>query len=114
GGVDPARMHLHGNAKSESEIAAAIDAGVGWIVLDGFDDLERVGRLAAERGVTQPVLIRVTPDVAGETHEKISTGQADSKFGFGLRDAATAIERLRGGSALRLDGLHMHIGSQLF
>jgi diaminopimelate decarboxylase len=114
GGVDPARIHLHGNAKSEAEIGQALEAGVGYVVLDGFDDLARVERIAAERGTRQPVLIRVTPDVAGETHEKISTGQADSKFGFGLAAAREAISRARESSSLRLDGLHMHIGSQLF
>ncbi len=78
-------------------------------------DIDRLEQVAAARvpsGV-QPVLIRVTPGVAGRTHDKISTGQADSKFGFGLDDARRAIERLRGSDALELVGLHMHIGSQL-
>src|SRR6202000_3390114 len=61
----------------------------------------------------QPVLIRVNPDVRGETHEKISTGQADSKFGFSMGEAATAIERVRATDGLSLQGLHAHIGSQL-
>ncbi len=130
GGFDPARLYLHGNAKSESELREALDAGVGHIVLDSFDDLDRLERLAAESprgpasaghvagagtpsGARQRVLIRVTPGVAGTTHEKISTGQADSKFGFGLDDARTAIERLRDSASLELVGLHMHIGSQL-
>jgi diaminopimelate decarboxylase len=113
GGFDPARIYLHGNAKSLAELDAALDAGVGHVVLDSFMDVDRLERVAAERGVRQAVLIRVTPGVAGRTHEKISTGQADSKFGFGLDDARLAIERLRGSSALELQGLHMHIGSQL-
>jgi diaminopimelate decarboxylase len=113
GGFDPARIYLHGNAKSLAELELAIDAGVGHVVLDSFMDIERLERVASERGVTQAVLIRVTPGVAGRTHAKISTGQADSKFGFGLDDARLAIERLRGSGSLELVGLHMHIGSQL-
>ena len=83
------------------------------MVLDSFDDLERLERVAGERGARQAVLIRVTPGVAGRTHAAISTGQADSKFGFGMDDARRAIERLRGSERLDLQGLHMHIGSQL-
>jgi diaminopimelate decarboxylase len=113
GGFDPARIYLHGNAKSLAELNEAIDAGVGHIVLDSFVDVDRLEQVARERGVRQAVLIRVTPGVAGRTHAKISTGQADSKFGFGMDDARAAIERLRGSDALDLQGLHMHIGSQL-
>src|SRR5829696_3768222 len=113
GGFDPARIYLHGNAKSLAELRAAIDAGVGHVVLDSFMDIDRLEQAAVERGVRQAVLIRVTPGVAGRTHEKISTGQADSKFGFGLDDARLAIARLRDSASLELVGLHMHIGSQL-
>jgi diaminopimelate decarboxylase len=113
GGFDPARIYLHGNAKSLAELSEALDAGVGHVVLDSFDDVERLERIVAARGVTQRVLIRVTPGVAGRTHASISTGQADSKFGFGLDDARRAIERLQASDALELVGLHMHIGSQL-
>ena len=114
GGFDPARIYLHGNAKSASELAQAIDAGVGHVVLDSASEIERLSVIAAERGVVQDVLIRVTPDVAGETHAAISTGQADSKFGFSLQGARAAIERLGATPSLRLVGLHAHIGSQLF
>ncbi|HKG39911.1 MAG TPA: diaminopimelate decarboxylase [Conexibacter sp.] len=113
GGFDPTRIYLHGNAKSPAELNAALDAGVGHVVLDSFDDIERLERIAAAREVRQAVLIRVTPGVAGRTHAAISTGQADSKFGFGMDDARRAIERLRGSDSLDLQGLHMHIGSQL-
>ena len=113
GGFDPARVYLHGNAKSLAELRFALETGVGHIVLDSLHDAERLERVAAELGVTQEVLIRVTPDVCGETHAAISTGQANSKFGFGLADAPAAIERVTASAHLRLVGLHCHIGSQL-
>ncbi|HXE44883.1 MAG TPA: diaminopimelate decarboxylase, partial [Conexibacter sp.] len=113
GGFDPARIYLHGNAKSLAELEEALDAGVGHVVLDSFDDIERLERVAGARGARQAVLIRVTPGVAGRTHASISTGQADSKFGFGIDDARIAIERTRACEHLDLQGLHMHIGSQL-
>jgi diaminopimelate decarboxylase len=114
-GFAPQRIVMHGNAKSDEELRAALDRGVGLIVIDNFDELDRLRRLAAEfaAGGAQEVLIRVTPDVRGETHEKISTGQADSKFGFSMADARAAIERVRHAEELRLAGLHAHIGSQL-
>lgn len=110
-GFPPERLVLHGNAKSEDELRAAIECGVGLIVLDNFDEIERLERLAGDSA--QEVLIRVTPDVRGDTHEKISTGQADSKFGFSMDDARAAIARVREIAGLRLAGLHAHIGSQL-
>ncbi|HWH10275.1 MAG TPA: diaminopimelate decarboxylase [Solirubrobacteraceae bacterium] len=109
-GFDPAAIVVHGNARGEAELAGAVAAGVGLIVIDNMDDIDRLERLGAE----QRVLIRVTPGVRGETHEKISTGQADSKFGLGPSDVTLAIERVRGVAGLELAGLHMHIGSQLF
>jgi len=113
GGFDPARIYLHGNAKSRAELEQAIDVGVGHIVVNAMDEIERLEDVARDKGVRQGVLIRVTPDVRGDTHEKISTGQADSKFGLGLDDTRAAITRLQDSNALDLQGLHMHIGSQL-
>jgi diaminopimelate decarboxylase len=113
-GFDPARIYFHGNAKSERELREALDAGVGHVVLDSVDEIDRMERILAERGGTQEVLIRVTPGVAGDTHHAISTGQADSKFGFSMDAAREAIARLAGMPHLRLVGLHFHIGSQLF
>ena len=112
-GFAPERILLHGNAKSAGELTMALDAGIGLIVLDNHDDLQRTEALAAQRGMRQRVLIRVTPGVRGDTHDKISTGQADSKFGFGLAEAREAVARLAGSATLQLDGLHLHIGSQL-
>jgi len=114
GGFDPARIYLHGNAKSEPELREALDAGVGYIVLDSFDEVSRLERIVAALGATQEVLLRVTPGVTGDTHHAISTGQADSKFGFSIGEAAEAIERLRGSASLQPVGLHWHIGSQLY
>jgi len=114
GGFDPARIYFHGNAKSVRELREALDAGVGQVVLDSFDEFGRLEQVAAELGRRQQVLIRVTPDVAGETHHAISTGQADSKFGFSVVEAREAIDRLESVPHLDLIGLHFHIGSQLF
>jgi diaminopimelate decarboxylase len=112
-GFDPRRIYLHGNAKSEQELRAALEAGVGHIVLDSFDDFDRLERICAELERRQEVLIRVTPDVKGVTHDAISTGQADSKFGFALTHAPEAIARAQTTPHLELVGLHFHIGSQL-
>jgi diaminopimelate decarboxylase len=113
GGFAPERIYLHGNAKSERELREALDAGVGHVVVDGFDDIDRLEALVPT-GAGQRVLVRVTPGVKPSTHDFISTGQLDSKFGLGLDDARAAIERLRGSDRLELVGLHMHIGSQIF
>jgi diaminopimelate decarboxylase len=113
GGFDAARIYLHGNAKSEAELHQALAAGVGHIVLDSLHDIERLELVAAAQGRRQEVLIRVTPGVAGATHAAISTGQADSKFGFALAQVPAAIERVDASPHLELVGLHFHIGSQL-
>ncbi len=115
-GFPAERLVLHGNAKSEAELRTALECGVGLIVLDNFDEIDRLASLVAQDvagGAGAQVLIRVTPDVRGETHEKISTGQADSKFGFSIARAAEAIARVRQADGLSLQGLHAHIGSQL-
>ncbi len=119
-GFEPGRIVVHGNAKSEAELRMALDRGLGLIVVDNFDEIDRLERLIGESalggrgaGEKQPVLVRVTPDVRGETHEKISTGQADSKFGFAMAAAGEVIARIEAVDGLRLEGLHAHIGSQL-
>jgi diaminopimelate decarboxylase len=112
GGFDPARIYMHGNAKSIAELHEARAAGVGHIVVDNADEIERLEAVVGE-GPPQAVLLRVAPDVRGDTHDKISTGQADTKFGFSMLDAPAAIARLEGSPQLDLRGLHMHIGSQI-
>jgi len=114
-GFAPGRLVLHGNAKSRAELERALALGVGLIVVDNLDELERLaglGHLVGDGG-RQPILLRATPNVAGETHDKISTGQADSKFGFSLDQLEGAIARARSIPHLELRGLHAHIGSQL-
>jgi diaminopimelate decarboxylase len=113
-GFDPARIHMHGNNKSDEEILMAARAGIGHLILDSFDEIERAERLLDE---PMKVLIRVTPGVKPSTHDFITTGQLDSKFGFGAGDetgAARAIERVLASEKLELVGLHAHIGSQIF
>jgi diaminopimelate decarboxylase len=134
-GFPPDRILMHGNAKSEAELRLALEQGIGLIVIDNFDEIERLGNLLdvvqsahaptgppahAPVGTrshatwsSQEVLIRATPDVRGDTHEKISTGQADSKFGFSMGDVPAAIARVREVPGLSLQGIHAHIGSQL-
>jgi diaminopimelate decarboxylase len=112
-GFDPARIHMHGNNKRDEEVLFASRAGVGHLILDSFDEIERCERLLEE---PQDVLIRVTPGIKPSTHDYVQTGQLDSKFGFGLEDglAARAIERILASDRLNLTGLHAHIGSQIF
>jgi diaminopimelate decarboxylase len=113
-GFDPARIHMHGNNKSDEEILMAARAGIGHLILDSFDEIERAERLL---DAPMKVLIRVTPGVKPSTHDFITTGQLDSKFGFGAGDAsgaAAAIERVLASDKLELVGLHAHIGSQIF
>jgi diaminopimelate decarboxylase len=109
-GFDPADMLLHGNAKTDDELAAAIDAGVGLVVVDGPDDLERMERLGA---TGQPVLLRVNPGVRADTHDALATGHAGSKFGVPLDAAPALLRALDRSPATELAGLHMHLGSQL-
>jgi diaminopimelate decarboxylase len=112
-GFDPARIHMHGNNKTEPELRYAFDSGVGHLILDSFDEIELVDRLLDR---PQKVLIRVTPGIKPSTHDYVQTGQLDSKFGFGLADqlAQRAVERVRESPNLELVGLHAHIGSQIF
>jgi diaminopimelate decarboxylase len=111
GGVDPASIVMHGNAKTTAELAMATEAGVGLIVIDNLDDIDKLEALP--RKTRQPVLIRVIPDVKPDTYEAVATGQAGSKFGLPIPAARAAIDRVRRSGTLRLDGLHAHIGSQI-
>jgi diaminopimelate decarboxylase len=107
GGFDPARLYMHGNNKSRGELDYAIERGVGHIVVDSFNEIERL------RGRPQRVMLRVTPGIRPTTHSYIQTGQVDSKFGFAVDDVPRAVEACRD-AGLELCGLHAHIGSQIF
>ena len=111
GGYDPARIYMHGNNKTEEELVYALESGVGTIVVDSFNEIDRLERLTAGR--SQRVMIRVTPGIKPTTHDYIQTGQEDSKFGFGLADVPSALEACAG-AGLDVCGLHAHIGSQVF
>jgi diaminopimelate decarboxylase len=115
-GVPGADLVLHGNNKSDAELRQAVDAGIGRIVVDSFDELDRLEALHRDIGVVPRVLIRVTPGVSAHTHEFVQTGQDDSKFGFGLASGAAraAVARARAMDAVELIGLHAHIGSQIY
>ena len=115
-GVPADRLVLHGNNKSVEELRRAMAEGVGRIVVDSFDELDRIEVLVADGLPVPRVLVRVTPGVEAHTHEFVRTGQDDSKFGFGLASglAEEAVQRGVASSAVDLVGLHAHIGSQVF
>ncbi len=116
-GVAPERLVLHGNNKSDAELTRSLQVGVGRIVVDSFDEIDRLERLVPALGVAPPrVWVRVTPGVEAHTHEYVRTGQDDSKFGFTLSTglAGEAVRRARNSAAMELVGIHMHIGSQVF
>ena len=115
-GVPADRLVLHGNNKSEAELARARDQGVGRIVVDSFDELDRLDRFHAADGRRPKVLLRATPGVEAHTHEFVQTGQVDSKFGFGVAsgDLGKAVDRAAASPSVELVGVHTHIGSQVF
>jgi len=115
-GVPGDRLLMHGNNKSAEEIEAAIEAGVGRIVIDSFEDIVRVADAAARAAIVQPVLVRVTVGVEAHTHEFIATAHEDQKFGLSVASGAAeeAVRRIAKLPSLELMGLHSHIGSQIF
>jgi diaminopimelate decarboxylase len=109
-GIDPAKIVMHGNAKSDDDIRASLDARIGYIVVDGFDDIDRISRLARTR---TPVLLRTSPGIDSATHAALATGGAGSKFGVPVDQVPAAVERMRDDPLIDLQGLHAHIGSQI-
>ena len=110
------KVFFHGNNKTPDEIALAMDCGVGYFVVDNARELRLVNELAGQRGIVQPILFRIKPGIDCHTHEYIKTGQIDSKFGVALETGeAFAIHREAAGMAnVRVEGVHCHIGSQIF
>jgi len=114
GGVDPARIGVHGNNKSERQIARAVAAGVGAIVIDSAIEVERVAAAAARAGRVQRVRLRINAGVHASTHEYLATAHEDQKFGVSTADAPGIVAAIRGLPGLEFIGLHSHIGSQIF
>ncbi len=115
-GFDPAALCLHGCAKTDADLAAALDAGVGLIVVDNMEELQALSAIAAARAQVQDILLRLTPGVDPHTFAAVTTGTVDSKFGFAIPTGA-ALAAARAALALpgvRLRGWHCHIGSQIF
>jgi len=115
GGVDPAKIELHGNNKSVAEINKAVAVGVGTIVIDSLFEIDRVAAAATQHGKVQKVLLRLTPGIEAHTHESIATAHEDVKFGFSIASGSAwrAIEAVRTHSSIELRGFHAHIGSQI-
>jgi diaminopimelate decarboxylase len=111
-GADPATLVLHGNAKSTEEIQLAVEAGVGTVVVDNFDDVDRL-EAVVPRGFEQGCLVRVIPGVQASTHAAHATGHEGSKFGLSPPAARQAIARIQRSDRLRMEGLHTHVGSQI-
>ncbi|MFM7351005.1 MAG: diaminopimelate decarboxylase family protein, partial [Actinomycetota bacterium] len=110
------RIEMHGNNKSEAEIAAAIDYRVGTIVVDSLQEIDRVGRIAHEKNRVQNVTLRLNPGVEAHTHEYIATAHEDVKFGFSIATGAAwdALLAATKHESLKVTGVHCHIGSQIF
>ena len=116
GGADPANLYFHGNNKTSEELDYALDEGVGRFVIDSFYEFDLLNEKARARGMTQDVLLRLSPSVDPHTHVMTTTGILDSKFGFSIEtgDAATAIRQALDASNLNLIGIHFHLGSPIF
>jgi diaminopimelate decarboxylase len=116
GGIDPAKIELHGNNKSVAEIEKAVASGVGTIVIDSLYEIQRVATAAVTANKVQRVLLRLTPGIEAHTHESIATAHEDVKFGFSIASGAAwdAIAAVQTHSSLELRGFHAHIGSQIF
>jgi len=114
GGAAPEHLEFQGNNKSEPEIRQALEVGVGSIVIDAPIEAERINRIAGELGVIAPVMVRVNTGVHADTHEYLATAREDQKFGLSPLETANLVADIRAKPNLRFEGLHSHIGSQIF
>jgi len=114
-GFPTQRMYLHGNYKSDDELRAALDVGVGWTVVDSATELDQIQRVAAEKGTAVRIMLRVTPGIKPDTHSYVQTGQIDSKFGLGIEtgEAMAAVMRACSLANVNFAGIHCHIGSSI-
>ena len=114
-GFEPKKIYFHGNNKSEQEISYGLDTGVGCFIVDNFEELELLARLAEKKGKKQRIFLRITPGIEASTHKYIQTGKTESKFGFGIgAPASEAVKDSLSYKSLELAGIHSHIGSQIF
>ncbi|WP_309129597.1 diaminopimelate decarboxylase [Microbacterium sp.] len=113
-GADASRLGFHGNNKSVAELARAVGAGVGTIIVDSAIEIERLAALTSRTGTVQRVMVRVNSGVHAETHDFLATAHEDQKFGFPLGEAPAIVARIREIPGLTFVGLHCHIGSQIF
>ena len=113
-GVEPTRLGFHGNNKSDAEIERAVSLGIGTIILDSREEVDRVAQAAVAAGTRQRVLVRVSSGVHAETHDFLATAHEDQKFGITLDDAPAVVSAIRAHASLEFRGLHCHIGSQIF
>lgn len=115
-GIDGSRIYFHGNNKSNEELEKALDGKVGIIVIDSFDEVKLLSKIAKQKSIRQEVLIRLTPGIKANTHQYLITGDIDCKFGLGIENGAAleAIKEILNDDNLILSGVHIHIGSQIF
>ncbi len=115
-GVDPAKLTFHGNNKTLDELEYAVESGVGRVMVDNLQELEALSRIAAGRGKTVGILLRIKPGIDAHTHEFIRTGQIDSKFGLAIEtgEAIAGVKTALKAEGVCLKGLHCHVGSQIF
>lgn len=116
GGMDPAKIGMHGNNKTVEELRLALESGVGRIIVDSLDEITRLEQLTSEMEVNASVLVRVTTGIEAHTHEYIATAHEDQKFGFSIQggQALMALVRCQSSPRINLLGIHSHIGSQIF
>ena len=115
-GFPAERLNFHGNNKTRPELEEALDYGIGHVTVDSFYEIGLLDEVARERGMIQPVMLRVSPSVDPHTHLLTTTGILDSKFGFSIEtgDAEKAVEQAMAARNLDVEGLHFHLGSPIF